>query len=69
MIAIHLKTDKSQNNVKQKEKKKQLMEENSDYDLIYVKFINRETKQIKTGKMWQLKIRDDHQVVSHIMLL
>lgn len=51
MIAIHLKTDKSQNNVKQKEKKKQLMEENSDYDLIYVKFINRETKQIKTGKM------------------
>lgn len=69
MIAIHLKTDKSQNNVKQKEKKKQLMEENSDYDLIYVKFINRETKQIKTGKMWQLKIRDDHQVVPHIMLL
>lgn len=68
MIAIHLKTDKSQNNVKQKEKKK-LMEENSDYDLIYVKFINRETKQIKTGKMWQLKIRDDHQVVPHIMLL
>lgn len=31
-------------------KKKKRTEENTDYDLIYVKFTNRLTKQTKMGK-------------------